>query len=153
MKHKLKKLWKKNKQYLSPFGRHKKLILPENQLMSIISIFRLICMKSQKFIHSLKKCSFFRSDSGPVPKSVKNVTFSSTNHDLFLNKKHFWFQKKNIITGHQFVLFSCFCFKSVSKCFLNTSFFAWNFSTEILRKTSKTVLKTIDSKSKKPYLL
>jgi hypothetical protein len=29
-------------------------------------------------------------------RSVKNVTFSCTNHDLFLKKEHFFFQIKNI---------------------------------------------------------
>jgi hypothetical protein len=58
-------------------------------------------------------------------KSVKNVTFSSTNQDLSLKKEHF-FQIKNIFnsknknifstiygSGPEFVLFSCFCCKSV----------------------------------------
>jgi hypothetical protein len=42
-----------------------------------------------------KVFSFFCSDSGPVPKRVKNITFSSTNPDLFLKKEHF-FQINNI---------------------------------------------------------
>jgi hypothetical protein len=71
-----------------------------------------------------KSVNFFVRIQVQYRKSVKNVTFSSTNHDLFLKKEYF-FQIKNIFdskkrtslsplcTGPEFVLFSCFCFKSV----------------------------------------
>jgi hypothetical protein len=59
---------------------------------------------------------FFWLNSGPVPKEYQKCSFSSTNHDLFLKKEHFWFQQKNIFSTIKVDLnlffFSCFCFKS-----------------------------------------
>jgi hypothetical protein len=51
-------------------------------------------------LHSKKTCSFFRSDSGPVPKKCQKCYFfkhkSWFEKRTFLsNKDHFWFQKKN----------------------------------------------------------
>jgi hypothetical protein len=73
-------------------------------------------------LHSQKKCSFFRSDSGPVRKKCQKCNFFKhkswfvpEKRTFFSNKKHFRFQKKNIFnTGPEIVLFSCFCFKSVT---------------------------------------
>jgi hypothetical protein len=90
-------------------------------------IFAILQVKTRHCC-SLRKCVlFFVRIQVQYRKSVKNVTFLSTNHDLFLKKVHF-FQIKNIFdskkrtslapirywtTGPEFVLFSCFCFKSV----------------------------------------
>jgi hypothetical protein len=46
--------------------------------------------------YTLRKSVLF--SFGFRSKSVQNVTFSSTNHDLFLKKEHFWFEKKNIFS-------------------------------------------------------
>jgi hypothetical protein len=46
----------------------------------------------------LEKVFFLVRIQVQYPKSIKNLTFSSTNHDLFLKKEHFWFQKKNIFS-------------------------------------------------------
>jgi hypothetical protein len=44
----------------------------------------------KKTIHSQKKCSFFIRIQVKYRKSVENNTFSRTNHDLFLEKEHFF---------------------------------------------------------------
>jgi hypothetical protein len=66
----------------------------------------LYFMQNMKNHYTLRKnVLFFVRSQVQYRKSVKNVTFSSTNHDFFLkkdlffsNKEHFWFQKKNIFS-------------------------------------------------------
>jgi hypothetical protein len=63
---------------------------------------------------------FFVRTQVQYRKSVKNITFSSTNHDLFLkknivsNKEHFWSQKKNIFSIITELDLN-FCFKSAGE--------------------------------------
>jgi hypothetical protein len=65
----------------------------------------------------------FRSSIDKVSKMLlfqARIMICSWKNNIFSNKEPFWFRKKNIfstititITGPEFVLFSCFCFKSV----------------------------------------